>query len=464
MSARVKRTAGADETTVELERLLNERPLSALQIRVVALCALAALIDGYDIQAMPLSVPRLAAHFALPAASFAPAVVASLVGMAVGAMLFGPLADRWGRRPLLIGSMLLIGVASLAATFSGGVAQLAFWRLLTGLGLGGALPAGMALIAEYAPARRRAALITAMVCAIAIGNIVAAVIAPLLQERWGWQGIFALGGLAPLLAAALFWFALPESVTLLVARRPDQPKTLAVLAKLAPSVEPSRIRLAPRAKLESGKFAALLTRSFRGRTALLSGIFFSNLFVNFAVISWLPALLRSAGWAEADALRGGSLVSFGGLVGGLSLSWIADRGRPIPTLATGYVGAAIALGLFLALPPSGAVWGALLFLVGVFAFGTQMTIGALMVSYYPPEIRATGVGWVSAIGRAGSFIGPSAVAVLMHQQTPTGVLLGLLCLPMLICALAVFLIPNVLKSDAASDLGGAGEGNVQGVA
>lgn len=443
-------TAVQQSSRIELAQLIDQRGVGGFQARIVALCAFAALLDGYDIQAMALAVPGLADDFHLSRVAFTPAVLGSLFGMALGSMLLAPFADRLGRRPLLIGFMVLIGLSSLASVLASGVYSLAFWRLLTGLGLGASVPVATALISEYAPRRHRAAMITLVTCSMALGSMAASFIAPVLDARWGWRGIFAAGGILPLLAAALLWLGLPESLGLLLSRRPGDRRIAGLIGRLAPGIDPAIVYAAPVQAGRKAPVLALFARQYRARTILLWAVFWMNLLVNYAVVSWLPSLLRSAGWAQDAALRAGSLVALGGLVGGLSLSWLADRGRPVWVLCGAYIGAAVALGLFLVIPSSTLAWSLLLALVGAGAFGAQFTIGALAASFYPPVIRATGLGWASAAGRAGSIVGPTFVALVMARDLPTSAVLGVMTVPMLICAAAVTLLPFVLKDrDAA---------------
>ena len=430
---------------IELADLIDQRGIRAFQAGVIALCGFAALLDGYDIQAMALAVPGLADDFGLTRVAFTPAVLASLIGMTVGAMGLAPLADRFGRRPLLILCTLLVAAASLASVSAHGVYDLAAWRLLTGVGLGASVPAASALVSEYAPRRHRAAMVALMTCCIALGSTAASLIAPVLDARWGWRGIFAAGGLLPLLAAALLWIGLPESVGLLLARRPADARIPGLIARLAPGIDALTVFAAPAAAGRRLPVLALFAQPYRARTVLLWAVFWLNLLVDYAVIAWLPSLLRSAGWAQAAALRAGMLVSLGGLVGGLLFSWLADRGRPAWVLAGAYLGAAAALGLFLVIPASTMGWSILLALVGAGAFGAQLTLASIAPAFYPPLIRATGLGWSSAAGRFGSIVGPTFVAVVMARDLPTREVLGVMTLPMLICAAAVTLIPWVLR-------------------
>jgi AAHS family 4-hydroxybenzoate transporter-like MFS transporter len=176
-------------------------------------------------------------------------------------------------------------------------------------------------------------------------------------------------------------------------------------------------------------------------------IFWFNLFVIYSLISWVPTLLRSAGWSHDTAQRASGLVALGGIAGGLFVAWIADRGYAIAALFTAYAGTALLLVLFVVGPGSVAAWIVLLLLVGAGAVGGQMAAGSIAAAYYyPPELRSTAVGWFNGVGRIGAIVGPLALAALMNAGWTSGPILGILAVPMLICAGGVLLLPRALRS------------------
>jgi AAHS family 4-hydroxybenzoate transporter-like MFS transporter len=295
------------------------------------------------------------------------------------------------------------------------------WRIATGLGIGGSVPVAIAMTSEFAPARLRTALVTAMVVCTALGSFAAGIIAPSLEAKFGWHGIFAAGGIFPLAAALLFWIGLPESF---------------------------RARDVSTENVPSATVTTLLRPPLRHRTVLLWIVFWSNLFVNYSLISWLPTLLGSAGWEKPAAQRATGLLALGGIVGGLTLARLADKGLAFRSLATTYVLVAIVLCLFVLAPPSASGWLPLIALVGAGAFGAAMALGSYCAGFYPAPIRTTGLGWSGGIGRVGSMIGPLVLAGLMSAHIASPAILGLLMIPMVICAICVLLLPGALK-DAA---------------
>lgn len=420
------------------DSVVAKAPLSREQAKVIGLCSLAVFLDGYDVQALGLAIPHLSEEFGVAPTAFAQALSGSLVGMALGAIVLSPLADRFGRRKMLILMMLLIGLTTIGVIFASNPHELLFWRLLSGLGLGATVPVAITLTCEYAPEHRRVALVTLMVSCTAIGSFCAGLIAPILDAVWGWRGIFGLGAILPLTSALLFYFFLPESSRF--QSRITSGKTLSATAGKPEPAQSSALELR-----QTGGVSSLFSPALRQRTGLLWTIYWLNLFVNYALISWLPTLLRSAGWSHDSSMRFGGVIALGGIMGGLALSWLADRGHAIKALVCAYVSTSFLLMLFVVGPTSVWVWVVLLVLVGAGAIGSQITIGSLTAAYYPTVVRSTGLGWASGAGRIGSVFGPLALAGLMQWNTPVAMIFGALMLPMLLCAVCVSLLPRALR-------------------
>lgn len=434
---------------IDITTLIDTSPISKLQIRVVALCSFVTFIDGYDIQSLGLAIPLMAREHDIAPTAYAGALSASLAGIAIGALLLGPVADRWGRRPMLIAMIMLIGISMAGAAISPDPLWLTGCRLLTGLGVGGAVPTAVAMTAEYIPARRRAAIVTLVIAWMAFGSFAAGFTAPLLDQLGGWRAIFALGAVLSLLAALSFWFVLPESLRILVRKGQRHELVRRQAIAISPTSDGLEIVNVVQPEIVAAPVAALFGPVYRRRTLLLWTIFWCSLFTAYSLIGWLPTLLVSAGWAQHAAQQATGLLAIAGIVGGLSISWLADRGYSIAALTIAYASAAVLLPFFALGAMNQTIWTVLLLFVGQGIFGGQMALSSIAAAfYYPPELCSTGVGWYNGISRTGGIVGPLIVAALISRGLASGVILGLLTVPMLVCVVGVLLLPGALRKPA----------------
>ncbi|WP_020656762.1 MFS transporter [Massilia niastensis] len=424
---------------LDVGRIIDERPMSGLQLRVAILCALSVALDGYGLQVMALAVPSLAQEWGIAPSSFGLALAAAVIGLSLGGAFFAPLGDRFGRRTVVIGGMLLIGLASLLTATAGSPGQFVVWRLLTGIGLGICVPNCNAWTAEYAPVRRRSLVVVMVNAAIGVGAFSAGFIAPPMIAAWGWRGPFLLGGVLAVIVALLLYFTAPESLKFMVVRRPDDRRIAAILRRIAPDVDAAYVHVATSAVTLRRSVFELLGPGFRARTLVLWLIFALNLFTLYLLVSWLPTLLHMAGWPSTDALQAAVLIQAGGVVGGIVLSQFLDRGLALPALRTCFLLAAVCLGLFLVVP-SGPGWIALLFLIGIGISGSQLSLNALATAYYPSAIKATGMGWAGVMGGWGAMLGPMAGAWLVGLGLPAVTILTLLAVPALLSTAGVWLM------------------------
>jgi MFS transporter, AAHS family, 4-hydroxybenzoate transporter len=400
-------------------------PLTAAQWWAIVLCTLAAFFDGYDAQMLAMAVPLMADAFHVPPTAFAAAASGSLAGMAIGAMLLSPLADRFGRRPMLVISLVILGSATLMAMQATDAAHVTLWRTVAGCGLGAVVPITIAVVADIAPAARRVTIVTLMASGFTVGAASSGLIAPWLSARLGWQGLFGYGGFMPLAIALLCLWGIPQS-------------------RGAPSSSKQAQREAmPPNALQ--RVAALFTPEYRWRTLFMWMLTALNLFANYGLFSWLPTLLVQNGWTLAAASRVTSFLAIGGLTGCYVVSTQADRGRTVRALMGVYITGATALALCATDPGSAWIWAVLIILIGFGGIGASLTLAPLASTYYPPELRSTGVGWANGVGRAGSFFGPLAMAWLMQKHLSPTLVLGALMIPMALCAVFVTLLPLALR-------------------
>jgi AAHS family 4-hydroxybenzoate transporter-like MFS transporter len=437
-------------TAPTVDQVIDSRPLSGLQIWVAFACALVVFVDGYDLQSMSLAAPTIAAEWGVEPASFSWVHSSSLVGMLLAAFV-APLGDRLGRTRVLAAGLLVTGVSSRATSFGETYWQLAFWRLMTGIGLGICQANATALTSEYAPAKRRAALMTLMGCNVGVGAIVASLAAPAIIAEVGWRGVFWAGGVAPILLAILFLIGVPESIRLLPTLKPGDARIGAIMAKIAPGEAYAMPPPAPKAPWHASASAVLtlLSADYRRYTWRLWLIWSGSSVLLYLLLSWLPVLLRAAGWGPAESLRGIAVLQLGGIAGSILLAFLVDRGRPVTALLLAFGAVGIGALSFAVVPSSVLAWSMLLAFTGTGLFGATFALFAIAARFYPPNLRAAGFGWGAAVARTGAIVGPIAGGAMLQSGLETKVIMALLAVPAIICVLAALTLLAVVKPPAA---------------
>ncbi|MEO6041291.1 MAG: MFS transporter [Croceibacterium sp.] len=393
--------------------------------RALALVLLACVyvLDGYDLNAMAIAVPRLHGALGLAPESFGWVFSALLIGMGSAAALLAPLGDRFGRRPLIVGGVLAVALSTLGTSTAHGVPEFIAWRLLTGAGLGACLPNCTALSAELAPERLRATLMSVVSAGIPLGLAAAGIFAPAVVGLAGWQGLFLIPGVFAGLLLALLWFTLP-------AGRPAGPP--AAKSAKVPQVE----LLRPPARLPFLVFAGALT---------LNAI---NLYM---INSWLPTVLPRAGFTLDAAAWLAGTVQLAGLVLGIVLSALIDRWRPAVTMVGSFTVMAacfLAIGLT---PPDPQRW-TLLLLVGVGgASAAGLALPALTAYLFPSRLLSSAVGMGVLVGRIGAIAGPLVGQAMLTAQVAPRLFLAAAALPAALAALICLGIPAALRARRESE-------------
>lgn len=413
----------------KLDELIDNHPVSGLQWRVVILCFIVAVLDGYDMQAIAFTAPSISLAYDLGPADIGTIISAGLVGLMLGSLLFSPVADKVGRKPVIIGACACMSVFSLLTATADSYSEFLSWRFLTGLGLGAAMPSLNALTSEYAPARRRALLMTLMFVGVPIGNIIGGIVAALSIERFGWESVFIAGGVGPLVMIPVLIVLLPESLQFLN-RQPNKTKTIkAVLTRMGRLVpEAAMTGSAPMPVAKSASDATALFRDGRALiTLLIWSVFFTNLLLTFSIITWLPSLLSLIGYPLDRALYIAAGAGAGGAIGGLVIAWLVDRFGFPRILTSAAVMAAVSLAITGYVTQSMVLTIVMIIIVSTLIGGLQFGLNAVAVQFYPLTIRSTGLGWALAIGRLGAIAGPLITGLLLASQWEVGsvfVLLG----------------------------------------
>jgi MFS transporter, AAHS family, 4-hydroxybenzoate transporter len=433
---------------VNVSEVIDGGRFGGFQWMVASWCFVLVTLDGFDNGAIGFVAPVIAKEWGTNMPAFGSVFGAGLFGLMLGALASGPLADRFGRKLVVLTSTLVFSVFALSTTLAHSIEQLWILRFLTGIGVGGLMPNSIALTAEYAPKRIRATVVAIMFLGFPLGAGAGGWIGPALIPGYGWQSLFVLGGLLPLILLPFAIFALPESIRFLV-HRGNRPNSVAALLNRL-TAQPAydgkaNFIMAEEKKLPGFAVKHLLTEGRAINTVLLWIAFFCNLLIIYYLSSWLPLVLRDSGAPLGDALRLGSLISWSGIVSTLVLGPVVDRVGAPGVVTTLYVLAAafvIAIGLsganvtLLAITIIGA---------GMCVIGSQSFINVMSAVIYPTAVRSTGVGWALGIGRIGAIIGPVLGGYLLAAQFTPRTLFFLIAVPALMAGLSIFVLGRRLR-------------------
>ena len=441
----------ADGTpTIDLVEFIDRQPVGGFQIKLLFMCAAVLFLDGFDTQAIGYVAPALAKEWHVGKSALGPVFSAGLFGLMIGALIFGPLADRVGRKRIIIFSTVAFGIGAFATAFAQDVTTLLTIRFLTGLGLGGAMPNAVALTSEYNPHRRRATMVMIMFCGFSIGAALGGLLAADLIPRLGWRSVFIVGGIAPLLLGPALAWRLPESVRFLATTG----RAPARVAELLKRISPNTV-FAPNARfvVQEAHLAGIpVVHLFReGRTAvtlLLWVVFFMSLLDLYFLASWLPTVIHDLGASVSLAVVIGSLLQVGGVVGTFALGSVIDR-FSFRALALVYFGAVFAVGAIGQLGHSAVLVSIAIFAAGFCVVGGQIAVNALTAGFYPTSVRASGVGWALGIGRIGSIVGPLVGGVLLAEKWSTSAVFIAAAAAALCAALAALVLSRLTGPSAA---------------
>ncbi|HUN38834.1 MAG TPA: MFS transporter [Acetobacteraceae bacterium] len=422
-----------------IEHALDNQRLGTWQIRVIAICGLIQTCDGYDVGSIGWSVPSLTHAWHLPPSAFALAFLWSNVGVMAGALLAGPIGDHLGRKPLLLFSIALYGIASLASAAAPSLAFLAGTRFFTGFGIAGGFAGTVALTGDYTPRRLRARMIMLTFTGAPLGGFLGGlVVSALLHEGFGWQTIYIIGGTFPLLLLLVTALWLPESPRFLAARENLAPRQLRLLHGLA--IEPSpglgRLTGAP----GGNPLRALFGEGFALQTTLLWIIFFCSLLNLFLFIFWLPEVLHLIGMTPAQSVFATSLYPLGGMLAVLYLGWAIDHFGAHRALAAHFVSSiAFILLIALAAMPYLLLLSVVL-LAGMTVLGSQTGLNAACGKLYPARVRVSGYGFATGVGRLGGIAAAPLGGFLLARGLPPTYVFLCACVFALIAASATALL------------------------
>ncbi len=435
---------------LNIANVIDNSRLGAYQLGIFFLCGLCLIMDGFDLQAIGFVGPVLRREFHIPAGTMGTLFSAALVGVLFGSLLFSMLADRIGRRPVLIGVTLYFSVLSLLTARADTVDHLILIRFLAGLGLGGIMPNAMALVGEYSPSRGRVMSMMVVSNGFTLGAAFGGPIAAWLIPNYGWRGVFYFGAMTPLAIALLMYFLLPESLQFLALRGHNRAQIVRSLGHIDPALE-----ISPATAFTSSddrkKGVPMVHLFHDGRalgTVLLWVVNFMNLLNLYFLSNWLPIVVSTAGYSNTIAVNSASVLQVGGVIGTLVLSAFVPKIGFTPVLTASFAIACLSIAAIGQPAISLAVLFSMVFLAGFGIPGSQAGLNALAATYYPTDLRSTGVGSGLGIGRIGSIVGPLVGGLLLAHHWTARQLFLAAAVPALISAVIMFALRWVIKPGA----------------
>lgn len=428
-------------TTTDIQAFINDNRFSKYQWMILILCFITVALDGFDTAIIGFIASDLVQEWGVQKSDLGPVMSAALVGLAVGALTAGPMADRIGRKKVLVLSILVFGGFSLLTAFATSLTSLALLRFLTGLGLGAAMPNAATLMSEYAPERKRALLVNLMFVGFPIGSSMGGFVSAWMIPHYGWQSVLVLGGVMPLILSVVLMFWLPESARYLVVKNKPQQDIATIMRRIAPLPSGENLRFVLNEVGGHIKDKTALGVIFSPRylvgTLMLCLTYFMGLLIFYLLTSWLPLLIRETGATLSQASIITALFPLGGGIGVLIIGALMDKLNPNKVVAVGY----LLTGLFVCLvgfsTSSLVLMGVMVFIAGTIMNGAQSSMPALAAGFYPTQGRATGVAWMLGLGRFGGILGAFSGAFLMQAELSFKTIFMLLAIPALLSATAL---------------------------
>ena len=398
--------------------------LSPVQRRLLAIVGLAVLMDGFDVQAIGFVAPAIIKAWGVSKASLGPVFGAGLFGMLVGSLSLSVLADRIGRRPVMLGATLFFACGMLATTQVTTIGELEAIRFATGLGLGAIMPNAMALAGEHSAAENRVTMMMLVSCGFTGGAVLGGLVSAALIPALGWQSVFYVGGMIPLVVAALMVAGMPES------REFAAERTAVVSHASAPVVQ-------------------LFLEGRTRMTLLLWAVNFLNLINLYFLANWLPTIAAGAGMTTSRAALLGTMLLVGGVIGTVAMGPVIDRVGFRRVLIPAFCAAAVAIALIGRPGLTPLALFAVVTVAGLGVVGGQPAVNALAASYYPTSLRSTGIGWSLGVGRVGAILGPTLGGELIRREWSNGDLFAIVAVPAAVSALLVYSMRDDSSASAA---------------
>jgi AAHS family 4-hydroxybenzoate transporter-like MFS transporter len=444
-------------TTFRIQDFIDEQRPRRIHYAVLAICTFVMFVDGFDIFLVGKIAPAIARGLGEQPAAMTLVFFLQQIGLAIGAFVAPPLADRFGRRRMLVLCSMAFGLLTLATSFARSIPELAVLRGISGVFLSGGLPMAIALLAELSPRARRGTFISIAFAGYSAGGAAGGAVAAWMIDAYGWQSGFWLGAAMPLIGAVLMILFLPESLQFIASRNPVDPRIVPTIRRLAPEtvLNGNETFVAADGSQVAGKSS--LFDIFRSGRARATTILWLACVLSMGTIAlmaaWLPTFFQEMAGIPIQRFAVLAMIGFlGGVAGTLAMGWLFDRlraSRLIPAYYFGLSAMIVMLGL---VPFSAPFFIGVLLAYNFFQTGGQTGLNTMMTRIYPTSMRSTGIGWAGGMGRIGGVILPlfGGLAVASHFSLQV-TLIGVASLPLAV-GLLVLMIPDLTRPVAEPKL------------
>lgn len=441
----------------EIEDIIKHNPMSRYQIVAVTICTILYMLDGFDVLVMAFTAAPVAKEWKLQASQVGMLLSAGLFGMTAGSLLLAPLADKLGRRALILLCLLIISVGMLLSAATQNMTQLVLLRLFTGLGIGGMLATLIVLASEYSSNSSKNFILSLLGIGYPIGAVVGGAIAALLMLHYDWRSVFLFGAAVSFIMIPAVIRCLPESLDFLLSRRPANAleQVNVVLDRMGHSPLEALPPLPDSTHQPKASVSALFAPELRNTTLLIWLAYFSLMFSFYFVLSWTPKLLVAAGMSASEGISGGVLINVGGIIGGILFGYMSSR-FPLKKTIIAYLFLAAAM-----MAAFGVLWSqmslALMLgvVLGIFLLGSMIGLYILTPSLYNATVRTTGMGWAVGIGRLGAIFSPFIAGIFLDQQWQGNSLFIAFSIPLLCSMMAIYLLKDKKARNTATSVDAA---------
>ena len=425
---------------ININTLIDEAKFTPFHWGVLFWCLMIIIFDGYDLVIYGVALPLLMQEWALSAVQAGLLASTALFGMMFGAMTFGTLSDKLGRKKTIMICVAIFSGFTFLGAFATNPVEFGILRFLAGLGIGGVMPNVVALMTEYAPKRIRSTLVALMFSGYAIGGMTSALLGAWLVPQFGWKIMFYIA-IIPLVALPLIWKFLPESLMYLTNKKEIE-QTRTIVQKISPSQQlngDTEFVLNEVTKGDEAPVKALFQQGRMFSTFMFWIAFFMCLLMVYALGSWLPKLMIQAGYSLGASMIFLFALNIGGMIGAIGGGALADRFHIKKVVTIMFICGAAAL-ILLGFNSPQIVLYTLIAVAGAATIGSQILLYTFVAQYYPSTVRSTGMGWASGIGRIGANVGPVLTGALLTMNLPHQMNFFAIAIPGVIAALAIFMV------------------------